>query len=116
MVVLALQSPPPSGSSPFLPWGKGGPRTVNAIEFTPDGSTLLASLFVAEHAKWQGVAPRTDAPEIALYESRRDGDGWSAPRLLPFAGVHKDYEATLSPDGNTLIFNSIRGTRGTAAT
>jgi hypothetical protein len=43
-----------------------------------------------------------------LYESRREGERWSAPQLMPFAGRWKDYEASLSPDGQWMLFNSWR--------
>ena len=58
--------------------------------------------------KSEGRAPVDGAPEIALYESRGRGSEWSQPLLLPFSGKHKDYEASLSPDGLTMIFNSWR--------
>jgi hypothetical protein len=93
---------------PFQPWGPGGFSTVNAIEFSPDGRSMFVALFPAQVAKVEGRLPSSGAPEVALYESLREGDRWSLPRLLPFAGIHKDYEATLSPDGATMIFNSWR--------
>jgi hypothetical protein len=49
-----------------------------------------------------------DAPEVALYQSERHGSGWSAPLLMPFAGVYQDYEPAVSPDGRVMIFNSHR--------
>lgn len=94
--------------TPFQPWGPRGYRTVNAIEFSPDGETMFVSLFYAEVAKIEGLPVTPEAPEIALFESRRTSTGWSQPRLLPFAGEHKDYEATLSPDGTVMVFNSQR--------
>ena len=108
VVALSLIGQATAPGTPFLPFGPGGPRTVNAFEFTPDGSTMISALFVAEVAKSQGLTPAADAPEIALYESRRDDQRWSAPRLLPFSGRFKDYEGTLSPDGSVMIFNSWR--------
>ncbi len=38
-----------------------------------------------DRARREARRPRggADAPEIALYESRREGDGWSRPQLLP---------------------------------
>jgi len=74
-----LQVTGPSVGTPFHPFGAGGLRTVNAIEFAPDGSMMITTLFVAEVAKTQGLTPVAGAPEIALYESGRDGAGWSAP-------------------------------------
>lgn len=94
--------------TPFNPWGADGYRTVNAIEFAPDGQTMFVALETARVAKIEGRAAAPDAPEIALYESRREGGGWSRPQLLPFAGRFKDYEAALSPDGQWMLFNSWR--------
>lgn len=94
--------------TPFQPWGSAGYRIVNAIDFSPDGQTLFVSLFSADVARAQGLAVRPGAPEVALFQSRREGSGWSQPALLPFAGEHQDYEATLSPDGTFMIFNSQR--------
>lgn len=105
--LLALAQATHPGT-PFNPWGTNGYRTVNAIEFAPDGQSMFIALFPAEVAKINGVAPAPDAPEVALYESRRDGDGWSRPGLMPFAGRWKDYEAALSPDGQWMLFNSSR--------
>ena len=94
--------------TPFNPWGDEGYRTVNAIEFAPDGQTMFVALETARVAKIEGRVAAPDAPEIALYESRREGDRWSRPQLLPFAGRFKDYEAALSPDGQWMLFNSWR--------
>ena len=105
VAALALQ---PEGASRFLPWGANGFRTVNAIEFNADGSSMIVSLFSADVAKAAGAAPDSAAPEISLYESRRSGDTWSAPVRLPFSDRYKDYEGTLSPDGQVMVFNSWR--------
>ena len=94
--------------TPFHPWGADSYRTINAIEFTADGQSMFVALETARVAKLEGRAPAPDAPEIALYESRREGGGWSRPQLLPFAGRFKDYEASLSPDGQWMLFNSWR--------
>lgn len=94
--------------TPFNPWGSDGYRTVNAIEFAPDGQTMFVALETARVAKIEGRVAAPDAPEIALYESRREGASWSRPQLLPFAGRFKDYEAALSPDGQWMLFNSWR--------
>jgi hypothetical protein len=103
--VLAQSSPLPG--TPFQPWREGY-RTINAVEFSPDGQSMFIALETARVAKIEGREPAASAPEIALYESRREGDGWSRPRLLPFAGTYKDYEASLSPDGRWMVFNSWR--------
>lgn len=98
----------PAGASRFLPWGANGFRTVNAIEFNADGSSMIVSLFTADVAKAQGAPVDAAAPEISLYESRRVDNAWTPPQRLPFSGRFKDYEGTLSPDGQTMVFNSWR--------
>jgi hypothetical protein len=105
LATLLLQ---PAGATRFLPWGPGGFRTVNAIEFNAEGTAMMVSLFSADVAKARGAALDPAAPEISLYESRRTGDAWSDPVRVPFSGQHKDYEGTLSPDGQTMVFNSWR--------
>jgi hypothetical protein len=107
-VLFAFLLLQPGGATRFLPWGESGFRTVNAVEFNADGSSMIVSLFNADVAKARGERLDPSAPEISLYESRRSGDAWSAPVRLPFSGQHKDYEGTLSPDGRTMIFNSWR--------
>jgi hypothetical protein len=104
---MSLQAPVPVGT-PFQPWGPGGYQTVNGIEFSPDGQSMFVALFPAQVAKVEGGTAPAGSPEVALYESRRDGERWSRPELLPFAGRWKDYEAALSPDGQWMLFNSAR--------
>jgi hypothetical protein len=94
--------------APFTPWGPGSYQTVNAIEFTPDGQSMFVALETARVATLEGRPADPEAPEIALYESRREAGTWSRPQLLPFAGRYKDYEASLSPDGQWMLFNSWR--------
>ena len=108
MLITALAQSSPLPGELFQPWGREGYRTINAVEFSPDGQVMFVALETARVAKIEGREPVAGAPEIALYESRREGDGWSRPRLLPFAGTYKDYEASLSPDGRWMVFNSWR--------
>lgn len=107
VVTLALTQSALPGT-PYRPWGDSGYRTINAIEFSPDGQSMFIALETARVATIEGREPAAEAPEIALYESRREGDGWSRPQLLPFAGTYKDYEAAVSPDGRWMLFNSWR--------
>jgi hypothetical protein len=109
LAIVALALVMQSGvGTPFRPWEDARFRIVNAIEFLPGGETMLVSLFPVDVAKVQGVELPPGSPEVALYESRLEAGRWSAPRLLPFAGVEKDYEAAVSPDGSFIIFNSQR--------
>ena len=111
---LSLQAPPSTGT-PFQPWGPGSYQTVNAIEFAPDGRSMFVALFPSQVAKVENRAAPAGSPEVALYESRREGERWSVPQLLPFAGQWTDYEASLSPDGQWMLFNSSRPTPDGAA-
>lgn len=46
--------------------------------------------------------------DYTLYSTRLGDDGWSAPVVLPFSGRDRDAGPALSPDGNTLVFDSRR--------
>ncbi len=45
---------------------------------------------------------------VSIFQMREEGDSWSPPRLLDFAGPYGDIDVTLSPDGNKLLFSSRR--------
>lgn len=52
-------------------------------------------------------------PRLAIYSSSQKTNGkWSEPRLWTFSGKYKDYEPTISPDGQLLFFNSNRPLSG----
>lgn len=108
LVLVASLSQTASIGIPFRPWAPNGYRIVNAMAFSPDGGRMYVALFPADIAKAAGVAVGASAPEVALYESERSGGGWSAPRLMPFAGTYQDYEPAVAPDGSFMIFNSQR--------
>jgi Tol biopolymer transport system component len=63
--------------------------------WTPDGRSLLYSLFERHH----GV--------IVSREQHADGS-WSAPEIAPFSGQHSDLEPFITPDGAWLYFISKR--------
>ena len=73
-VVLAALAQSALPGAPFQPWGPDGYRTINAIEFSPDGQSMFIALETARVAKIEGRKPAGNAAEIALYESRREGD------------------------------------------
>ena len=104
--VVLLQAAHPG--TPFNPWAPLGYRTINGIEFAPDAQTMYVALEPAVVAKVENRAAPAGAPEVALYQSRRENGVWSRPELMPFAGRYKDYEAALSPDGTWMLFNSWR--------
>ena len=51
------------------------------------------------------------AHSVQLFQSRRHGNYWSAPTLMPFPVNAGEWEATpyITPDGKALYLNSIRG-------
>jgi hypothetical protein len=105
---LALLQAASHPGTPFNPWAPLGYRTINAIEFAPDAQTIYVALDPAMVAKVENREVPPGGPEVALYQSRREGGAWTRPALMPFAGRYKDYEAALSPDGTWMLFNSWR--------
>jgi len=75
---------------------------------SPDGTRLIAALNLSRLAAGRNLPPASGAPEVGLFESRRQGDGWSNPELLPFSGTFEDYELSFAPDGSLAVFNSQR--------
>jgi len=67
-----------------------GPANDADPAFTPDGATLVF------------------ARNGTLMIARRDGEGWSAPRIAPFSGEWMDQQPAMSPDGRFLVFVSNR--------
>ena len=64
---------------------------------SPDGKTLLFS---------SGITPYY---RDEIYLSRRlASGGWSEPRLAPFSRRGRNFDATFSPDGQTVLFASDR--------
>ena len=92
---------------PFVPFEARAYRLINSVAFSPDDGTMLFALFHREVLAHRGLAVDS-APEVSLFSARRTADGWTTPVLLPFAGVFQDYEATWSPDGGLVVFNSRR--------
>ena len=98
-----------SDERPFRPYTHANYAFVNAVAFSPDGTSLFHASFLDRVARHRGQTLAPGAPELGIFESRRGADGrWGAPALLPFSGRDKDYEPTLSPDGQFMIFNSWR--------
>lgn len=71
-------------STPFEEW---------ATSFSPDGHTVYWS---------QGAVYWT------LVSAERQGEGWGAPRVLPFSGAWNDTDPFVSPDGSKMFFISNR--------
>lgn len=70
------------------------------ITFSPDGN----------EAVFAKLSPNFTTS--VLVSARLRGGKWSAPEVLPFAGPYRDLEATLSPDGRRLFFQSDRALTG----
>ena len=47
-----------------------------------------------------------------IFSAKRVGDGWGEPRVVPWSGTWRDFDATLSPDGRRLYFISDRPRTG----
>jgi hypothetical protein len=92
---------------PFQPFQPRAYRLVNGVAFDGSDDRMIFALLNREVLAHRG-GPDSTAPETALFTSTRTPDGWSEPERLPFSGSYPDYEAALSPDGNTLLFNSKR--------
>jgi Tol biopolymer transport system component len=75
------------------------------ISFSPDGGTAL-------FARGDGFFPQTR--QATIYEVTRDGQGWGEPAVAPFSGEFPDIDPWFSPDGDSVIFSSIRPVDGTS--
>lgn len=94
----------------FEPFEEVFNRLVQGISFSPDGRTLYVTLPHRERMKALGKNHNESVPRLAIYTSRLKVDStWSAPILIDFSGFSKDYEPTISPCGQYLLFNSNRG-------
>ncbi len=78
--------------------------STDAIEHnasvSADGRTLY---FTRSSGRWGDSGNRSH-----IYVSHHDGMGWGAPEPLPFSGDFDDSDASLSPDGDALLFVSTR--------
>ncbi len=73
------------------------------ITFEPDGRT-------AYFARSEEFFP-TSRQATVLVTRWSDG-AWSEPEVAPFSGTHPDIDPFVSPDGDTLLFSSIRPVDG----
>ena len=109
LLVTAIFGQATSDMPVFRPFEERGYVHVNAHQFSADGETLYLAMFPERVAAEKGLPAPEASPEVSIYVAHRTAEGgWSAPEPISFAGPHKDYEPTLSPDGTVMLFNSWR--------
>lgn len=99
-------------SQSFVPFPEHYNRLIQGISFSPDGSILYCTLPHKERLSANVDTEINPVPRLAMYLSAKENNHWGKPILLPFSGVYKDYEPTISPNGNLLFFNSDRPLQG----
>lgn len=105
-VVLASTSPPYSVPTPLPDPVLFGEDTVSTGEFeshpafTPDGHALYFVRSTPAFTDWK------------IYVTHNKAGQWSAPRLAPFSGKHRDADPFMSLDGKQLYFISDRPVDG----
>lgn len=81
----------------FAPGIISTPNNEFGGAISPDGQTLLFSSGIPHYYRDE------------LYMSRRlSNGGWSTPQLAPFSRRGRNFDATFSPDGRTVLFASDR--------
>ena len=94
VVVLSACSAAAMAASPLpeivAPGVISGPSNDADANLAPDGQAMVF------------------ARDGAIFVARRSGEGWAAPRLLPFSGRWMDAQPALAPDGSALVFVSNR--------
>jgi hypothetical protein len=94
-------------AEPFRPFAVRAYNLINGVAFDGNDDAMILALLNREVLAHRG-RPDTTAPVTGLYSSRRTGEGWSEPELLPFSNGHVDYEPALATDGSFMLFNSKR--------
>ena len=96
-------------SQNFQPFSENHNRLVQGISFSPDLKKMYCTLPHNERLIAMGKTVNDKMARLAIYESNLNSNGtWSEPKLFSFSGEFKDYEPTILPDGETLLFNSRR--------
>ena len=112
-LTLASSAIAQSAVEPFRPFTNPAYRLVNSVAWTPGGDSMVVTLFHRDIQARRGQLADSTVPEVSLYLTRREGDAWSEPVLLPISGRFHDYEPAMLPDGSFMVFNSKRpGTDG----
>ncbi len=97
----------------FPPYSNRHKRLVQSISFTPDGKQMYFTLPHREYLEAKGESITEETPRLAIYSAKLVNGTWSEPEMISFGGQYKEYEPTLSPDGELLLFNSNRPIEGT---
>ncbi len=96
-------------SQAFQPFPENHNRLVQGISFSQDSKKMYCTLPHKERLAAMGKTINDNMDRLAIYESHLNSNGtWSEPKLFSFSGEFKDYEPSILPDGETLLFNSIR--------
>ena len=114
----ATQSPPASasagaseGAAPEASIFADGVVSTDAeeyrISFTPDGQT-------AYFARGTGFFPQSR--QATIYETTLVDGTWGEPTVASFSGTYPDIDPWVSPDGESIIFSSIRPAGGAERT
>ncbi len=101
-----------SYSQDFPPFPERHRRLVQSISFSPDGKEMYFTLAHREYLEAQGKAITDAIPRLVIYSARIESNGWSEPKIISFGGKYKEYEPSVSPDGNLMFFNSNRPLHG----
>ena len=74
---------------------------MNRLTFTADRTTLYLT---------QSVDERDERGErrVRIFETHFVDNDWTKPEPVSFNSAYNDYQPVLSPNGDHLIFNSIR--------
>lgn len=78
----------------FAPGAISGPANDGAPTFAPDGNTLY---FARANNSWGFIL-----------ESHKIAGKWQQPTVAPFSGQWSDQQPAISPDGQRLVFVSMR--------
>jgi WD40-like Beta Propeller Repeat len=104
VVALADTAPPYRSAGPLLEPALFGEGVVSTGEyeshpaFTPEGRTLYFVRSTPEFTNW------------TIYVAEYVDGRWSAPKVAPFSGKHRDADPFITADGKQLYFISDRST------
>src|SRR5262249_43771348 len=82
----------------WLPDLVSTPNSEVRITFSPDGKRML----------WGAIGWANGAGGWDVYESVREGEGWSAPKSASFNSAANDFDPSFAPDGSGVYFFSNR--------